>query len=196
MDEISVNGYAYPYINQGVLEQTLPYLTFVTVFTYGFTPSGELIVPDDAQITEQSWAGGAAPLMLLSTLTESGTFSNELAHAILNDIASQDILIENILTVLREKPYYGLDIDFEYILPEDREAYVSFVRRAAERLRQEEKPVLVALAPKVSADQPGLLYESHDYRALGEAADWVLLMTYEWGYTQAGAGSRERGYKK
>lgn len=41
----------------------------------------------------------------------------------------------------------------------------------------------VALAPKTSADQPGLLYAGKDYRALGAAADSVLLMTYEWGYT-------------
>ena len=41
----------------------------------------------------------------------------------------------------------------------------------------------VALAPKTSAGQAGLLYEGKDYRALGEAADHVLLMTYEWGYT-------------
>ncbi len=27
------------------------------------------------------------------------------------------------------------------------------------------------------------MYEGHDYRALGEVADSVLLMTYEWGYT-------------
>ena len=41
----------------------------------------------------------------------------------------------------------------------------------------------MALAPKSSGDQPGLLYEGHDYPALGQAADAVLLMTYEWGYT-------------
>jgi len=28
-----------------------------------------------------------------------------------------------------------------------------------------------------------VLYEGKDYRALGEAADHLLLMTYEWGYT-------------
>ena len=42
---------------------------------------------------------------------------------------------------------------------------------------------MTALAPKVSADQPGLLYEAHDYPALGEVSNRVLLMTYEWGYT-------------
>ena len=43
--------------------------------------------------------------------------------------------------------------------------------------------VSVALAPKTSDDQPGLLYAGKDYALLGEAADKVLLMTYEWGYT-------------
>ena len=45
------------------------------------------------------------------------------------------------------------------------------------------KQTSVALAPKQSADQKGLLYEGKDYKGLGEAADYVLLMTYEWGYT-------------
>ena len=43
--------------------------------------------------------------------------------------------------------------------------------------------VSVALAPKSSATQPGLLYEGMDYRLLGQNADQVLLMTYEWGFT-------------
>ena len=42
---------------------------------------------------------------------------------------------------------------------------------------------VVSLAPKTSADQKGLLYEAHDYAALGSAADYAFLMTYEWGYT-------------
>ena len=41
----------------------------------------------------------------------------------------------------------------------------------------------MALAPKTSAGQRGLLYEGHDYAALGSAVDAALLMTYEWGYT-------------
>ena len=39
------------------------------------------------------------------------------------------------------------------------------------------------LAPKTSAGQPGLLYQGHDYKGMGQAADYCLLMTYEWGYT-------------
>src|SRR5699024_9239008 len=40
-----------------------------------------------------------------------------------------------------------------------------------------------ALAPKTSSTQQGLLYEAHDYRVLGEIADFSIIMTYEWGYS-------------
>src|SRR5690625_459815 len=40
-----------------------------------------------------------------------------------------------------------------------------------------------ALAPKTSATQKGIVYEAHDYHAHGEVADFVVIMTYEWGYS-------------
>ena len=40
----------------------------------------------------------------------------------------------------------------------------------------------MALAPKSYAEQPGLLYEAHNYSELGAAANYATLMTYEWGY--------------
>ena len=74
-------------------------------------------------------------------------------------------------------------IDFEYILAEDRDAFTAFVRRVAEAMHGIGRQTSVALAPKQSADQKGLLYEGKDYGGLSAAADYVLLMTYEWGYT-------------
>lgn len=41
---------------------------------------------------------------------------------------------------------------------------------------------MVALAPKTSGTQTGLLYEAHNYALAGNAANLTLLMTYEWGY--------------
>jgi cortical fragment-lytic enzyme len=180
---INVNGYAYPNIDKKVLLKTLPYLTYLTLFTYGITPEGELIDIDDKELIQTARNYGVAPIMLISTLTEEGTFSNELASIILNDEKVQNNLIENILENLKAKNYYGLDVDFEYILPKDREKYVEFIRKLTTRLNEEGFKVITALAPKISSDQKGLLYEAHDYPALGEAANNVLLMTYEWGYT-------------
>ena len=72
-----------------------------------------------------------------------------------------------------------MDIDFEFVPPEDAAAYAAFVRDVRARLEPAGYTVLVALAPKTSSGQRGLLYEAHDYRAMGAAADYVLLMTYE-----------------
>ncbi|MPM79489.1 Spore germination protein YaaH [bioreactor metagenome] len=40
-----------------------------------------------------------------------------------------------------------------------------------------------ALAPKVSATQKGSWYEAHDYKVHGQVSDFVVIMTYEWGYS-------------
>nr|WP_312578427.1 glycosyl hydrolase family 18 protein [Sedimentibacter sp.] len=180
---ITVTGYAYPNIDKKVLLKTLPYLTYLNLFTYGITPEGELIDINDRELIQMARNYGVAPIMLISTLTEEGKFSNELASEILNNEDIQNNLIENILENLKAKNYYGLDVDFEYILPEDREEYVEFIKKLTTRLNEEGFPVITALAPKISSDQKGLLYEAHDYPSLGEIANKVLLMTYEWGYT-------------
>ncbi|MCI8869711.1 MAG: LysM peptidoglycan-binding domain-containing protein [Lawsonibacter sp.] len=180
---LSVNGYAYPYVDRGLLQRTLPYLTNLTPFTYGFTPQGTLVPLDDGPMLAAARQLEVAPLLHLSTLTEDGGFSNELAHAILTNQTAQNTLISNLLQILSDKGYRGLDVDFEYVYAQDADAYARFIARLREALAPRGLPVLVALAPKVFAGQPGLLYEGHNYRLLSQAADQVLLMTYEWGYT-------------
>ena len=180
---LSVNAYAYPFIDSALLRSTLPFLTFLTPFTYGITPSGGLVELDDGALLAAAAQAGTAPLMHLSTLTEEGGFSNELASLVLNDMAVQRTLIDNLVNTLISKGYAGLDVDFEFISAQDADAYAAFIAALARTLNPMGMPVIVALAPKTSAGQPGLLYEGHNYAALGAAANEVLLMTYEWGYT-------------
>ena len=137
----------------------------------------------DEMLLSEARRLGTSPLMHLSTLTETDNFSSERAVQILTGSAAQDALIEQIIAVIAAKGYQGLDVDFEYIPGAQREAYAAFIRRLRARLSPMGLPVIVALAPKTYAEQPGLLYEAHDYALLGAAADFVLLMTYEWGYT-------------
>lgn len=183
--EIKSNGYAYPFISRWVLDNTLPYLTELSIFSYGFTTEGELIPPilDDEWMIERALNTSTLPILTLTPFGANGNFDNTLISAIVNDPVSRDRLIENLVITMREKSYSGLDIDFEFIKAEDRDAFTEFVRVCTQRMHQEGFQVSVALAPKTSARQKGLLYEGKDYRALGEIADHVLIMTYEWGYT-------------
>jgi spore germination protein len=120
--------------------------------------------------------------MVLTNIDKPGEFSSDLAHTILTDQEIQNRLLTNIIDNMKNKSYYGADFDFEYLYPEDRENYNAFLQKAADRLHREGYIISTAVAPKISADQPGLLYEAHDYEAHGEILDHVVIMTYEWGY--------------
>ena len=180
---VSTNGYAYPYISQAELRAALPYMTWLAPFTYGLDAQGGLLPLDDGMLLSAAAELGTAPLLHLSSLTEEGQFSNARAQAILSDPAAQERLMDQVLVTMRAKGYTGLDVDFEFIEPGYRTSYAAFIQSLHDRLSPLGYPVFTALAPKTYAGQPGLLYEAHDYRALGAAADYLLLMTYEWGYT-------------
>jgi len=180
---ILVTGYAYPFVDKGLLQRELPYLSGLIPFTYGIRPEGGMVELDDTSLIAAARQMGVTPVMHLSTLTEEGRFDNQLATLVLNDMQAQSALVENILYNMELRGYEVLDVDFEFVLPEDAQPYADFISRLRETLSPFGWPVIVALAPKTSADQRGLLYEGHNYRLLGEAADAVLLMTYEWGYT-------------
>ncbi|MCI8298991.1 MAG: LysM peptidoglycan-binding domain-containing protein [Lachnospiraceae bacterium] len=180
-----VGGYAYPFISRWVLEQTLPDLSDLFIFSYGFTTEGALLPPqlDDTFMITMAKSSGAAPILTLTPFGPTGQFSNYLITQVVNNESSKQRLIEELTIQIEERGFEGVDIDFEYILPEDRIAFADFVRDVRTAVNALGYPVSVALAPKTSDTQKGLLYEGKDYKLLGEAADYVLLMTYEWGYT-------------
>ena len=178
-----VNGYAYPGIDLRVLRRTLPYLTYLSVFSVGFDDAGRILPFSAELLVRMARQYQAKPLLVLTTLGEDGRFSGERAHRLLNNPTAQAALIENLAQVLAMQGFAGVDIDFEYVPPEDAEAYAAFVRAVRERLSPAGYTVFIALAPKTSADQSGLLYEAHDYAAQGRIVDYIILMTYEWGYT-------------
>lgn len=183
LGEIEVNGYAFPNIDMEVLRKTLPYLTYISIFSYEVNADGTLNPIEDEALIKAAREAGVAPLMVITNLETGGGFSSDIARSILSNEEVQEKLINNIINTLQTKNYYGLDIDFEYIYPEDRELYNNFLRKVRSRLKPMGYTVTTALAPKTSADQKGVVYEGHDYPVHGALADHVVIMTYEWGYT-------------
>lgn len=105
---ISAGGYAYPFISPWVLEQTLPFLSELLVFSYGFTGEGEVLAPaygeDDWMIAEAN-NYGARPILTLTPFGEDGNFNNRLIHSVVNSEEYKDNLIRNLLEVMEEKGY-------------------------------------------------------------------------------------------
>lgn len=183
METIIVNGYAYPSINPEVLNAWLASMSLISNFSYGMTPQGNLIPLDDENLTSAASKAEVGALMVVTPMDEMGRFSDRLVSEVLENPAAVDNLINSILATLKAKNLFGVDFDFEYVPVQNRDQYTRLVAMATERLNQQGYLVTVALAPKTSANQPGLLYQGHDYFGMGQSANFVLLMTYEWGYT-------------
>ena len=183
--EIVSSGYAYPFIGSWVLGQTLPYLTELFVFSYGFTPEGRLVAPeaDDGRALQAALEAGTKPYLTLTPFGADGMFNNYLVSILVNDPQAIAALIDSLASLMPQKGYEGVNIDFEYINAEDRDAFTEFVRIMTEAMNSLGYEVSVALAPRTFEDQPGRLTAGQDYAGIGQAANHVLLMSYEWGYT-------------
>ena len=178
-------GYAYPFISPWVLSESLPDLTAIHVFSYGFTEDGQLVEPvlDDTWMIEASSSQGTRPVLTFTSIGPDGRFHSSLIQVLLESQSLQEKILWQLGAVMKDKGFQGLDIDFEYILPENRVQYADFVGKVRRRMNENGYRVSVAIAPKTSDGQKGLLVEGVDYALLGENADAVFLMTYEWGYT-------------
>lgn len=180
---INVNGYIYYFGEDAVpiVKKDGKYLTYLSPFAYLIKENGVLQSINDIPAIQAAKAERVIPMMSITNFTAT-TKGENLAHIVLNSPQVVESLLANIIKTMKEKGYLGINIDFENVLATDREAYNRFLKRAVTRLHSEGFFVSTALAPKVSGEQSGLLYEAHDYEAHGRIADFVILMTYEWGW--------------
>ncbi len=175
------NGKFTDAVISSVVENS-PLLTYIAPFSFEARTDGSLASFDISSVKSAA-AGSQAVLMMAVTNLENGQFSDAVGEKILNDKAVQDVLLDNIIKTAKEYGFRDIHFDFEYLKPEDRENYNEFLRKAAKRLHSENLLISTALAPKTSASQTGRWYTAHDYKAHGEIVDFVVIMTYEWGYS-------------
>jgi spore germination protein len=157
-------------------------LTYVSMFDYPVNRDGTVEPLNDQYARQGARARTAAPVMVITNVQQD-QFSRELGEAILASDAVQNKLLDTVLDLMRGHGFRVLNIDFEFLRPEDREPYNRFLRKAAGRVREAGFLLSTALAPKVSSEQTGGWYEAHDYAAHGEIADFSVIMTYEWGWS-------------
>lgn len=180
---IEVNGFTYMLGKSAVpiVAEVGENLTYLSPFAYVIQEDGGLRPIDDIPAIRAAESENIIPMMSITNFMVNFKGEN-LAHIVLNNREIIDKLQNNIINTMKQKGYEGLNIDFENVLPVDREAYNNFLQSTVDRLHKEGFFVSTALAPKISKEQVGLLYEAHDYEAHGKIADFVILMTYEWGY--------------
>jgi len=165
-----------------VLTNVGEYLSTVQAFSYQVNSEGVLKpLGYEEEVLSGAKETNTRPIMVLTNI-QDGRFSTEAATAILTNPELSEKVLNEIIAIMKEKGYKGLDVDFEYLGAQNRLPYNEFLLKAKSKLDAEGFTLSTALAPKLTVDQPGVLYEGHDYSFHGKTVDYIFLMTYEWGY--------------
>lgn len=165
-----------------VLTEVGKNLSTVQVFSYQVNSEGVLKPPSyEDDVLSAAKDTNTRPIMVITNI-QDGKFSTEAATAILNSPELSEKVLNEVLAIMKEKGYKGLDVDFEYLGAANREPYNQFLVKAKNKLEPEGYTLSTALAPKISASEVGVLYEGHDYAFHGKTVDYIFIMTYEWGY--------------
>lgn len=161
-------------------------LSWVAVFSHLITAEGEVPPLNDAEAIRATYAAGAKPLMSIANMEPGGAFSPDIARAIITDPEVRERVISIVLRIMEEKGYAGIDSDIENIDADLRAGYVDFLRELKARLGN--RPLNVAVPPKY--DETTFAYaRGHDYQGIGQVADRVYLMNYEFSWVGGPPGA-------
>ncbi len=159
-----------------------PFLTYAGLFQYPISDAGEITVsPNTERSVSLFKSNNIQPLLVLTNWGSDG-FDPDLARTILGDPAVKPRAIENTLQLLERYGFAGVNVDFENMYAEDRQLYTNFIRDLRDALKPRDFLVSLAAPPKAADLSSSVWVGTFDYRALGELADFIFLMTYEWGW--------------
>ncbi len=180
---IEVNGYLLPQgkVSDERILQDVSMMTYVCMFSYQVRADGTLEPPKDRNAREAAKRFRIIPLMTVTNF-DGNNFSTELAHTLLANGSIRRKAIDSILKTMSVNGFGGVNIDFEHMRPTDRPLYNQFVRELGQAVRARSKSFSIAMGPKTSDDPKASWMGAFDYKTLGSEVDFLMLMTYEWGW--------------
>jgi spore germination protein YaaH len=145
-------------------------------------PCGNLTSRDDRSLQRFAQAHGIGVLPSLLTT------SSWLNHRLLTELGVAAQAVGQIVEYVTSADYAGFDLDLEGVDSADREAYSRFVGSLGAALHQRGKLLALALPPKTRDTTSGWA-GAFDYAALGQQADLLTIMAYEYSGPFSGPGS-------
>ncbi|MBO8158253.1 glycosyl hydrolase family 18 protein [Thermosyntropha sp.] len=108
----------------------------------------------------------------------------EPLHELLTSSQNRRNLIDNIVYIVKRDKYDGVNIDFEFIDPNDGPYFTIFLRELKTALGKD-IPLSVAVFGRTGKDKWPIAYE---YDKIGQIADYVVVMAYDYSYATSNPG--------
>lgn len=129
-------------------------------------------------------AARESELNVFATVTNTkdagSPFARPAAAAILASPELRRRFIDNLVTLVEDKGYDGIDLDWEELRAADRDRFSSLVEELAAALHAKHRFLAIAVAPKTS--EPGQWDNQIfvDWARIGKAVDEFKIMTYSY----------------
>ncbi|GEB77808.1 glycosyl hydrolase family 18 protein [Sporolactobacillus inulinus] len=175
-----------PALDQSVISNNAPYLTYIALFETHFNWNGDLSPLNDNAAVLAAWRGRVTPVLTVTNLTAAG-FNSALVQRVLNTPSVQQTLIDNMISMATSRGYGGINIDFEGVLPADRNAFVMFLQALKQRTEAANLDLSIAVPAKTNDDVPWV--RGYDYAAIGAIVDQFFIMAYDWHYSGSEPGA-------
>ena len=154
------------------LQQGLDHLDYVSPFDYAVDGQGNITGAPDPKADQLLRAKG---IKILPTVTNGEEYS--AFRPVLFDPAIRKKTIDQIVRIVEENQYDGINIDYESLYASDSDALTYYFYELAVALRPRNKLVTAAVGAKTSDTTTGWS-GAYDYPALARYNDLVLVMAY------------------
>ena len=156
-----------------------------------------VVAPDVYGVDDQGIVWGAVDPMVVALARKNNVrvmpvlanrpFNKDLLHKMLSSAEARARTIASMVAIANAGDFWGLQIDFENVSIEDRDALTSWYQDAAKAMHQAGKIISIAVVHRPEEVAGGTPYQAwmmedwrggYDLKALADAGDFVTVMTY------------------
>lgn len=152
---------------------------------YTLEANGE--VTGSIQSAQAMEAARNAGLRIVPSIANAG-FDRSVVLAAIGDADNRTRHVQELAQLVEENGFDGLDIDYENLLAEDREAFTLFIEELAAALHANGRILSIAVHAKVDDAGSWGGPAAQDWARLGAAADEFKIMTYDYHWSTSEAG--------
>ncbi|NLY91417.1 MAG: SH3 domain-containing protein [Firmicutes bacterium] len=167
--------------------QNTKVITTIAPFLFRVNKNGEINGQHKPQLIQTAKSAGVKILAVVTNI-DSSTFSKQTVSSLLRSKNARSKAVSEILNLLKENGYSGVNIDFEGVPVADRPYLTAFFRELATTLHANNFLVTAALPAKTATEEWSAWSGAYDYQAIAPYLDLAVLMTYDQHYAGGPAG--------
>lgn len=103
------------------------------------------------------------------------SFHMEATHDLLSSQAETASFTSSLIALVQKYGLQGINVDFENVHPDDRAYFTRFIKLLSEQMHEAGAVLSVNVSPELGTDWTA----AFDYKAIGQYADYVVLMGYD-----------------